>query len=245
VLLGASGICTFIRIQKRNWVEAEEEEERERERARNCKEGMMMMSTHLSTTTAARIANFADHENGRRNVLQQQSRQPQVLVSSLRNKSSRMETRKKSLQQQQQRQLRRKCSGFETATTTTRIRVYGGTTTKCKGAPGISEKEFDEVVLESKIPVLVDFWASWCGPCKLVAPSMDKIDKKYSGQVKVVKVETTENSELVEKYKVYGLPTLILFIDGKEVPGSRHEGAISFAKVESLLMSFLPTLVPS
>ncbi|CAM6046050.1 unnamed protein product [Sphagnum compactum] len=109
----------------------------------------------------------------------------------------------------------------------------------------ISEKEFDEVVLESKVPVLVDFWASWCGPCKLVAPSMDKIDQKYSGQVKVVKVETTENSELVEKYKVYGLPTLILFIDGKEVPGSRHEGAISFAKVESLLMSFLPTLVPS
>ncbi|CAK9224994.1 unnamed protein product [Sphagnum jensenii] len=107
------------------------------------------------------------------------------------------------------------------------------------------EKEFDEVVLESKVPVLVDFWASWCGPCKLVAPSMDKIDQKYSGQVKVVKVETTENSELVEKYKVYGLPTLILFIDGKEVPGSRHEGAISFAKVESLLMSFLPTLVPS
>jgi thioredoxin 1 len=91
----------------------------------------------------------------------------------------------------------------------------------------------------------VDFWASWCGPCKLVAPSMDKIEQKYSGQVKVVKIETDENPKLVEMYKVYGLPTLILFIDGKEVPGSRHEGAISFAKVESLLKSLLPTLVSS
>ena len=77
-------------------------------------------------------------------------------------------------------------------------------------------------------PVIVDFHAAWCGPCKLVAPSMVWADKEYDGKLKVVKVDCTDgNKELMEQYKVYGLPCLIMFKDGKMIDGSLREGAIT------------------
>lgn len=93
---------------------------------------------------------------------------------------------------------------------------------------GVSEKNFDQEVIKEKGKyVLVDFWATWCGPCKLIDPFMKQVEEEFSDSLKVVKVEADPNPGLVEKYKVYGLPTLILFKDGNMVKGSLKEGAIT------------------
>eukprot|EP00249_Psilotum_nudum_P009423 c21927_g1_i1 orf=125-673(+) len=111
----------------------------------------------------------------------------------------------------------------------------------CK-APSIYEDRFEEEVLQSRVPVLVDFCADWCGPCKLIAPVMDWIDEEYKGTLKVFKIETDANPKLVERYKVYGLPTILLFKDGREVPGSRREGAINKKKLKILVDELLASV---
>lgn len=106
----------------------------------------------------------------------------------------------------------------------------------------VDESNFEQVVLRSEVPVLVDFWATWCGPCMLVATSMEAIEKKYAGKLRVVKIETDPNPTLVQMYNVYGLPTLVMFRDGEEVEGGRCEGAISLQKLEAMLTEALPSL---
>lgn len=81
----------------------------------------------------------------------------------------------------------------------------------------IGDKDFQEKVLDSKLPVLVDFWASWCGPCKMAAPVIEELSKKYEGKVSVVKVNVDENQESPQKYGVLSIPTTVLFVNGKEV----------------------------
>ncbi|KAL3692654.1 hypothetical protein R1sor_006305 [Riccia sorocarpa] len=115
-------------------------------------------------------------------------------------------------------------------------------TSAAKKALSVTEGNFDEEVLTSDLPVLVEYWATWCGPCRLMGMVMDWAAQEYEGRMKCVKIETDPNEGLKEKYKVYGLPTIMLFVNGKEVPGSRREGAMNKEKLAIYLQQTLPTL---
>ena len=81
----------------------------------------------------------------------------------------------------------------------------------------ISDRTFDAEVLKSGTPVLVDFWAEWCPPCKMLAPILEEIATERDGQIKIAKLDTDENPTAPQKFGVMSLPTLILFKDGAEV----------------------------
>jgi thioredoxin 1 len=81
----------------------------------------------------------------------------------------------------------------------------------------VTDSTFKQEVLESGIPVLVDFWAPWCGPCRMVAPVVDEISEQYDGQVKVVKVNTDENPSVASQYGIRSIPTLMIFKGGQRV----------------------------
>ncbi|XP_044968492.1 thioredoxin X, chloroplastic [Hordeum vulgare subsp. vulgare] len=113
---------------------------------------------------------------------------------------------------------------------------------RCRGAVKlVGEGEFEAEVMQSDLPVLVDFVADWCGPCRLVSPVVDWASEEYEGRLKIVKIDHDANPQIIEKYKVYGLPALILFKDGEEVPGSRREGAINKAKFKDYIEPLLET----
>ena len=101
----------------------------------------------------------------------------------------------------------------------------------------ITDSEFEAKVLKSTKPVLVYFWASWCGPCKLVAPSVEKVATEYNDRLKVVKMEVNANPETITSYKVEGLPTLKMFRN-KELLLS-HEGSITHQKLVEMLKPHL------
>jgi thioredoxin 1 len=78
----------------------------------------------------------------------------------------------------------------------------------------LSDASFQQDVLESTVPVLVDYWAEWCGPCKMIAPILDEIVKEYDGRIKVAKLNIDENQATPPKYGIRGIPTLMLFKNG-------------------------------
>ncbi|CAI9275393.1 unnamed protein product [Lactuca saligna] len=112
---------------------------------------------------------------------------------------------------------------------------------KC-GVTEINESQFPEVVLKSDRPVLVEFIAGWCGPCRLIAPAIESIAKEYEDKLLVVKIDHDSNPKLIQEYKVYGLPALILFKDGQEIPQSRREGAITKAKLKEYIDALLKSV---
>ncbi len=105
----------------------------------------------------------------------------------------------------------------------------------------VNETDFSKKVLEAshKQPVLVDFWADWCPPCRLLTPVLEKVTQGYRGDVLLAKVEVDENMHLAGRYKLRGFPTVILFIQGEEA------GRFSGARSEPQARTFISGLVPA
>ena len=80
----------------------------------------------------------------------------------------------------------------------------------------VTDQSFEQDVLKSEVPVLVDFWAEWCGPCKMLAPAVEKVANEYEGKAKVVKLNIDDNNQVAQRYGIKGIPTLILFKNGSE-----------------------------
>lgn len=97
----------------------------------------------------------------------------------------------------------------------------------------LKEENFKMEVLESQIPVLVDFWAEWCGPCHMIAPIVEQISEDYAGRIKVGKLNVDESPQIAAQYGIRGIPTLMLFQGGKAV--EQIIGAVSKASIVSKL----------
>lgn len=97
----------------------------------------------------------------------------------------------------------------------------------------VADSNFDAVILKSETPALVDFWASWCAPCRAIAPLVDEIAAQYKGRIRVAKMNVDENQSTPGKYGVRGIPTLILFKDGKVV--DQLVGAVPKSQIKELV----------
>ena len=101
----------------------------------------------------------------------------------------------------------------------------------------VTDEDFEEKVLNSETPVLVDFWADWCGPCKMIAPIVEELAEEYDGQVAFAKVDVDSNPETSMKFAIRSIPTLLVFKDGK--PVDQVIGAVPKAVLKKRLDSAL------
>lgn len=101
----------------------------------------------------------------------------------------------------------------------------------------VTDAEFDDVVLKSDVPVMVDFWAEWCGPCKMIAPLVEELSQEYDGKAKMVKLDVDNNSATAMKYGIRNIPTLLFFKGGEVV--DKQVGVVAKAalaeKIDKLL----------
>lgn len=101
----------------------------------------------------------------------------------------------------------------------------------------VTDAAFEKSVLQSDLPVIVDFWAPWCGPCRMVAPTLDKLAKEYEGKLLVAKVNTDENPQWAQQYGVQGIPTMLFVAGGKVV--HRQVGALPEPMLRDAVSQFL------
>ncbi len=101
----------------------------------------------------------------------------------------------------------------------------------------VTDAEFEKVVLQSKVPVIVDFWAPWCGPCRMVAPTLDKIAKEQEGKLIIAKVNTDENAQWAMHYGVQGIPTMLFIANGEVV--HQQVGALPEGVLRKVLDQFM------
>ena len=101
----------------------------------------------------------------------------------------------------------------------------------------VSNDSFEAEVLKAETPVLVDYWAEWCGPCKMIAPILDEVSRDYADKLNVAKVNVDENQEIASKYGIRGIPTLMLFRNGAVV--ATKVGALSKSQLTAFLDSNL------
>ena len=101
----------------------------------------------------------------------------------------------------------------------------------------VTDAAFEKIVLKSTLPVVVDFWAPWCGPCRMVAPILDKLAKEKAGKLVVAKVNTDENSQWAMKYGVQGIPTMLFIANGKVI--HKQVGALPEPMLRQVLDKFL------
>jgi thioredoxin 1 len=101
----------------------------------------------------------------------------------------------------------------------------------------VTDAAFELTVLQNSLPVIVDFWAPWCGPCRMVAPILDKIAKEQAGKVVIAKVNTDENPEWAQKYGVQGIPTMLFVANGKIV--HRQVGALPEPMLRAVIDEFM------
>ena len=99
----------------------------------------------------------------------------------------------------------------------------------------LSDETFQKEVIESSIPVLVDYWAEWCGPCKMIAPILDDLVSEYDGKLKIAKLNIDENPQTPTKFGIRGIPTLMIFKDGN--PEATKVGALSKSQLTAFIDS--------
>ena len=103
------------------------------------------------------------------------------------------------------------------------------------GIVHVTDASFESDVLKSNVPVLVDYWAAWCGPCKMIAPIIDEVSSDYVGKLKVAKLDVDQNQATSMKYSIRGVPTLMLFKEGNVV--ATHVGALSKSQLTAFIDS--------
>lgn len=101
----------------------------------------------------------------------------------------------------------------------------------------VTDAAFEKTIMQSTVPAIVDFWAPWCGPCRMVAPTLDKLADEYAGELLVAKVNTDENPEWASKFGVQGIPTMLFVAEGKVI--HQQVGALPEPMLRDIVAQFL------
>lgn len=101
----------------------------------------------------------------------------------------------------------------------------------------ITDESFEKVVMQSELPVIVDFWAPWCNPCKMIAPTLDKLAKELEGKIIIAKVNTDDHAQWMQKFGIQGIPTLLFVSNGKVV--HRQVGALPERMLRDVVNQFM------